>query len=321
MTTRSPADAEALKSIAAAREKGEDPFGDDEFDVPDVNASASAEDAAEAERLLKEQTDADASADAAAKDYADQLDADATKKVDGDELDADALAAIAGDDEPQAQPQPVAPQYQAKVPEDYATQRKTLLTEKATAMKQLMEGEIDPDAFAEIDMRVSNQLEELTTQRIRAETLIEANTQAQFSQQQNEIKRLIAAAKPDLDYTANPVAQKQFDLALDMLRTDPANASKPYGTLVDEAHKAVMALRGKPVATRDAPLTKEEIAAKLEARKDKSTLPITLRNTPQASAQSAGGDALEALGRLKGAAYQAAFAKLPARLKASLLDE
>lgn len=226
-----------------------------------------------------------------------------------DEQTPQAAADVEADEPPTA----TQPTYQAEVPADYQEQRKALMAEKAQAMKQLIEGELDVDAFAEIESRVSNSLEDLTAQRIRAETLREANLQNQQQQQQSEIRRLIARSKADVDYMADPKAQKQFDMALAMTQADPDNAALDFSDVVAQAHKAVLAMRG--VATKG-----DKVAEAIKSRAPTEKPPVTLRGLPVAASAQSGGDALEALSRLTGQAYQAAFNKLPPAQKARLLE-
>ena len=242
-------------------------------------------------------------------------------------------------------PEPQIPTYQTELPADYQAQRGALLKEKALAMKKLIDGELDLDAFSVIESRVSNALEDLTAQRIRSETLSEANVQNQQAMQQSEIRRLIARAKADVDYSKDTKAQKNFDVALRTLQADPDNAVLEFGDLVDEAHRVVMALRGgmgKVDATVPAvaavkvpfvaPVVKEAKVVKVSApvvvalekvpdRQPAEKAPVTLRGLPVASTPNSNGDVIEQMSRLSGQAYQDAFAKLSPQQRRSLVDE
>jgi hypothetical protein len=222
-----------------------------------------------------------------------------------------------------------------------------LLKEKSLAMKKLIDGELDLEAFSVIESRVSNALEDLTAQRIRSETLSEANVQNQQAMQQSEIRRLIARAKADVDYSKDTKAQKSFDVALRTLQADPDNAALEFGDLVDEAHRVVLALRGgvgkvqvDPAVAAAAvpvfaPAVKETkavkavtpvapVAAALEKVPDRQPAekaPVTLRGLPVASTPNSNGDVIEQMSRLSGQAYQDAFAKLSPQQRRSLVDE
>ena len=362
-----PTETDVLADIARERAAGLDPFGDDEFDPPVIGAKEVIE---AADELLAVVATADASDAADAPPDKDVAAVSDSEKSDGEgaaaaelkaeddaplELveDADALAA----DEPKVTapepvketvketPEPQIPTYQTELPADYQAQRGVLLKEKALAMKKLIDGELDLEAFSVIESRVSNALEDLTAQRIRSETLSEANVQNQQAMQQSEIRRLISRAKADVDYSKDTKAQKSFDVALRTLQADPENVALEFGDLVDEAHRVVMALRGGvgkvdpavaaaavPVA---APVVKETKAVKaaipvapaavssekVPDRQPAERAPVTLRGLPVASTPNSNGDVIEQMSRLSGQAYQDAFAKLSPQQRRSLVDE
>lgn len=268
-----------LDEIKAAQARGDDPFGDDDTD-----------EVLENEVTSEESTDDDAPADKAAAPVAGQT------------------------DEPEAPV--VQAQYKAELPVEHKAQRAELLKSKAEAMKKLMDGEIGAEEFAAEESRISDALEDLTAQRIRAETLIEANQQMAAQTQQKALQRLIAQSKQQIDYMADMKAQKQFDVALQTIGADPDNASMDYAELLQEAHKVVCAIRGVPLSKG------EQVAQAVQAsRRPTEQVPMTLRNIPAASTANANGDMLEQMGRLTGQAYQDAFAKLSPAQRRSLLDE
>lgn len=243
-----------------------------------------------------------------------------TVGADADEPAPEAVPEAAADTEAEqaeADPAPAAasteaaelPTYKAELPQDYKAQRAELMKAKADAMKQLMDGEIDAETFAAEDARVAEALEDLAAARIRAETLQEANTQAQQAYQARAIQRLIANAKSEVDYAADPAAQKQFDTSLQVLAAQPDNASKDFADLIEDAHKMVKAMRG--IAPQAKPAAE---------RRPAGDAPVTLRGVPSASTPNTGG-VIEQIARLKGPAYEAAYAKLTPAQQAALLDE
>ena len=359
-----PTETDVLADIARERAAGLDPFGDDEFDPPVIGAKEVIEDPDE---VMADTAVADATPekDAAAASDAEKQgeeggNAQPNAKDDApqepvENADADAQAAQephAAAPEPvketaKAAPEPQIPTYQTELPADYQEQRGVLLKEKSLAMKKLIDGELDLEAFSVIESRVSNALEDLTAQRIRSETLSEANVQNQQAMQQSEIRRLIARAKADVDYSKDTKAQKSFDVVLRTLQADPDNAALEFGDLVDEAHRVVLALRGgvgkvqvDPAVAAAAvpvfaPAVKETkavkavtpvapVAAALEKVPDRQPAekaPVTLRGLPVASTPNSNGDVIEQMSRLSGQAYQDAFAKLSPQQRRSLVDE
>ena len=279
-----PEDLKALEAIAAAEAAGQDPFGDDE--------------------PLTMEADADEPApEAAAEPEAEQAAADAPT-AEADQPEADPAPAAASTEAAEL------PTYKAEVPQDYKAQRAELMKAKADAMKKLMDGEIDAETFAAEDMRVAEALEDLAAARIRAETLQEANAQSQQAYQARAIQRLIANAKSEVDYAADLNAQKQFDTSLQVLAAQPDNAGKDFADLIEDAHKMVKAMRGIAQAPK-------QPAAD---RRPAGDVPVTLRSLPSASTPNTGG-VIEQIGRLKGPAYEAAYAKLTPAQQAALLDE
>ena len=279
-----PEDLKALEAIAAAQAAGQDPFGDDE--------------------PLTVEADADEPApEAAAEPEAEQAAADAPA-AEEDQAEADPAPAAASTEAAEL------PIYKAEVPQDYKAQRAELMKAKAEAMKKLMDGEIDADTYAAEDARVSDALEDLAAARIRAETLQEANAQSQQAYQARAIQRLIANTKSEVDYAADATAQKQFDTSLQVLAAQPDNAGKDFADLIEDAHKMVKAMRGVQTPAK----------APAPERKPAGDVPVTLRSLPSASTPNTGG-VIEQIARLKGPAYEAAYAKLTPAQQAALLDE
>ena len=282
-----PEDLKALEAIAAAEAAGQDPFGDDEPLTAEVDAG-----------------EADAAADAAGDT------AETTAQPDDDQEQGAADAPAAEAAQPEPEPEPAAlPAYKAELPADHKAQRTELLQAKADAMRKLMDGEMTAEEFATEEMRVTEALEDLASARIRAETLQEANAQSQQAYQARAIQRLIANAKSEVDYAADATAQKQFDTSLQVLAAQPDNAGKDFADLAEDAHKMVKAMRG----------VQPQAKAPASDRKPAGDVPVTLRSLPSASTPNTGG-VIEQIGRLKGPAYEAAFAKLTPAQQAALLD-
>ncbi len=234
MTTA--AEQQTLTDIAAAQARGEDPFGDDEV------TTAVADDAPELENEL-------ATGEPGETTSTDALSEEALQEIADEPASADPL------------------QFNAQVPADYKTARSALLAEKAEAMAKLMGGELESSEYAAIEARVMDSLEDLSAQRIRAETLIEANAQTAAQAQQTVIQSLIVRAKDEVPYATDAKAARQFDMALQQIGADPDYTGKPFAHLVNEAHKVVMALRG---------VQAKPAAASAAARKPDGAAPMTL---------------------------------------------
>ena len=279
MTTYADPEDQIAAEIAAMEAKGIDPYADRVTDAPDEGAP----DAAAPE----------AAADVAPVQADDQQ--PAAPKV------ADVPPTAAQDVQPAAS---TAPQtYRADMPADLAAKRTELLAAKAEAMKQLMDGVIDAEKYADEELRISEELEGITLARARAETLAEVNRQTAEGYQANVISALVARTKTEIDYASDTDAQQTFDRALRLVASEPDAAGKDFAQIADEAHRMVMARRGVAPA---APSTAGRAAPDRTPPKP----PITLGGLPTA-ATSGTKSISEVAGRLTGDDLEQAFDALP----------
>lgn len=292
---------------------GGDPFGDDE----EIVAPSIAEQAATAQaKVDKANGVAPADADPAA-DIDEGADAGLNVEAEADAVVEPVVAAAV---EPVVAAEPATPaqrppQFRVASQEAIDADTAALNLEKATALKKMMDGDLEPEAYAAIDASVTHKLGRLLVQS----ALAEANAQNAAQAENTALVSLMNASKRDgtLDYNTDLKAQKQFDMALDMLQADPDNANRGYVDLINEAHSAVLSLRG--IAKAKAPAA-AVVADKPPARVP-GAAPVTLRGLPQASTPNTGGTIADAMGRLQGAEYQAAYAKLSPAQKAALVDD
>lgn len=247
---------------------------------------------------------------------------DAGKAQDGQEQPPVQADGAAGEQAPQGGQQETAqaqdtfvPTFQGRAPENYAQHRQELLAKKAEAFQKLMDGEIDAKEYVEIETEVQTQLDDLQAARIRAETLNEANTQTQLAIQQREIQRIIKSAKAagEIDYVADQDAQVQFDAVLGALQASPANAGKDFAELADQAHRAVLAMRGigKAAAPAPTPAPAPAAPAPAAAQKQPELPPRTLAGLPTAGHASIGDDIAAKLATLQGEDAERFIASLP----------
>ena len=279
MTTYADPEDQIAAEIAAMEAKGIDPYADRVTDTPDEGAP-------------------DAAAPKAAADVApvqaDDKQPEAPKAVDVPPTTAQDVQPVAS----------TAPQtYRADIPADLAAKRTELLAAKAEAMKQLMDGVIDAEKYADEELRISEELEGITLARARAETLAEVNRQTAEGYQGNVISALVARTKTEIDYASDTDAQQTFDLALRLVGSEPDAAGKDFAHLADEAHRMVLARRGVAPA---APSTAGRAAPDRTPPKP----PITLGGLPTA-ATSGTKSISEVAGRLTGDDLEQAFDALP----------
>lgn len=292
------AEADVLAATAAAIAAGQDPFGDGDDEQPESTTTAAA---AEEEGTTTAAAGEDANGEKSGEE-----------EVAGDEEDTDLtpeqLAAIAGDDTPEPAP---APRYKTADPEELKAKRAEQIEIKAKALKDLMDGVIEPEEYSRIESEVADKLEELAVQR----TLHAANVQTEQQIQEAALDKIIDDAKKagEVDYRADPKAAKQFDTAMAMLAQD--GEKRTYAELVGEAHQAVLAIRGIKPAAAPAP------AATPAQPRENGKGPMTLRNVPAAETPNSGGGWKEQLAALSGQAYEEAFAKLSPGQRAELLND
>lgn len=287
------AEADVLAATAAAIAAGQDPFGDDSEEEEAPAATEAAVEAGEGATATTAEGD-------------ETTTTTGEGQGEGETLTPEQLAAIAADDE--TQPAEPVQRFKVSTPEELKTQRAEQLTIKAKALKDLMDGVIEPEEYSRIEGEVTEALEGLAAQR----SLHEANVQTEQQTQENELDRIISAAKKsgEVDYRADPKAAKQFDTAMAMLSQDGEKRS--YAELAAEAHKAVLAIRGIKPATPPVEPAKP---------RENGKGPMTLRNVPAAETPNSGGGWKEQLASLSGQAYEEAFARLSPGQKAELMND
>lgn len=283
MTTYTDPEDQIAAEIAAMEAKGLDPYADRVTDTPGDAAPESAP----AEPVAEVAADV------------------APVKADDQQPDAPKVADVPPTAAQDAQPvASTAPQtYRADMPTDLAAKRAELLGSKAEAMKQLMDGVIDAEAYGAEESRISEELEAITLARARAETLAEVNRQTAEGYQGNVINALVARTKAEIDYVSDTDAQQTFDRALRLVASEPDAAGKDFAQIADEAHRMVLARRGVAPA---APSTTGRAAPDRTPPKP----PITLGGLPTA-ATSGTKSISEVAGRLTGDDLEQAFDALP----------
>jgi hypothetical protein len=310
--TRTPAELEVAKSTEAALAAGKDPFGDDEEIVAPTISSQAADAAAELDEAkgIVDAVDPDEEAEPAA--------VTAEAKPEAATPSAEALAEIAADEQPVAA-LPKTPQFRVASQEAIEADMLALETEKADAFQKVMSGDMEPKDYTALEASVNRKIGRLQAQS----TLAEANAQTAAQHEAEATLALMHAAKKsnELDYFADTKAQSQFDAFLNVALADPDNAGKPYAEILSSAHANVLAYRG--IVKAAAPAVADEVAPTTTkpAARVPEPAPLTLRGLPNASVPNTGGTLSDALGRLTGAEYQAAFNKLTPAQKAAMVDD
>ena len=229
---------------------------------------------------------------------------------DGADADAPAPAAI----------QPVSPA-------DADEQRTALRAEKATALQQLLDGEIDQEAYQEVESRVQDKLDDLA----RAAAVDMARTQMQQDAMMQEYGQHLGAAQKELKAAGIDLsgeAGAQFDRAIRLFAqdaidrglTDAAGNMAASRDALAEAQALMLRRFGKSAAA--APSTPAAAPAagapsappaasgtRKPAAVDRSTLPPTLAGVPAAADASVGSEFAH-LDGLEGTALEKALARM-----------
>lgn len=231
--------------------------------------------------------------------------------------------------EPEAAPAP-APQaqdavYQVPAVEGYDEKMAALAAERATAMKQLLDGELTPEDYAAIDARTLSEREALTSQQNRHQIAAEMEQQRAVNEWNRSINAVRAQARAEgIDYTPGTKEAAGWDRWVRQLGADPENNDKPGEWFLKEAHR-LNSLQYNPQKSVPKVEAAPEVAAKKPAPKprtpDLSTIPPTLGNAPAASAVSEGdGGEFAHLANLKGIALERALARMTPDQEARYLE-
>ena len=308
----SEAEREALRDLAEDDQDLQAPAGESgeagaataaaAADHDDDDESAAAAAAAADKPAEGAATGADDAAAGAAPDASEAGAAD-------DDADAAAPAAI----------QPVSPA-------DANEQRTALRAEKATALQQLLDGEIDQGAYQEVESRVQDKLDDLA----RAAAVDMARNQMQQDAMMQEYGQHLGAARKELKAAGIDLegeAGAQFDRAIRLFAQDAIDRGltdavgnmaasrdalaeaqalmlRRFGKSAAAAPSAPAAAPGAaPAAAPTAPPVRKPAAA------DRSALPPTLAAIPAAADASVGNEFAH-LDGLEGTALEKALARM-----------
>lgn len=211
-------------------------------------------------------------------------------------------------------------------PADADEQRKTLRAEKATALQQLLDGEIDQEAYQEVESRVQDKLDDLA----RAAAVDMARNQMQQDAMMQEYGQHLGAARKELKAAGIDLegeAGAQFDRAIRLFAQDAIDRGltdamgnmaasrdalaeaqalmlRRFGKSAAAAPSAPAAAPGAaPAAAPTAPPVRKPAAA------DRSALPPTLAGVPAAADASVGNEFAH-LDGLEGTALEKALARM-----------
>ncbi|WP_057092022.1 gas vesicle protein GvpG [Comamonas thiooxydans] len=304
----SEAEREALRDLAEDDQDLQPPAGDSDEAGAATAAAATEEDesaaAAGAEKAAQQAGAAEGAAPGADDTAAGAATGAKEEGVADDDADAPAPAAI----------QPVSPA-------DADEQRTALRAEKATALQQLLDGEIDQEAYQEVESRVQDKLDDLA----RAAAVDMARSQMQQDAMMQEYGQHLGAARKELKAAGIDLdgeAGAQFDRAIRLFAqdaidrglTDAAGNMAASRDALAEAQALMLRRFGKASAPAAAPGAAPAAApaappVRKPAAADRSALPPTLAGVPAAADASVGSEFAH-LDGLEGTALEKALARM-----------
>lgn len=215
---------------------------------------------------------------------------------------------------------PVPPAYNVADPTKFDETRQALLTKKAEAMKGLMDGTLEVDAFMAVDNEVTQGLQDLT----KNVTLHEANLQAETNRQRAVLDTIRAdAAKVGIDYN-DPDVGGLFDSKMRTIAAAHENVGKSVDDIFALTNAAVLKLFGKTPgaapAPTPAPAAAPTAAAPVPAPAPRPQIPPTLGVLPSAAAPAVSNGLLETLSGIEDPdAAEAMLANMPAHQREQTL--
>lgn len=225
--------------------------------------------------------------------------------------DTGSPAAVAGSVEPAA-----GPAYDARLPNDYEQQIKSLKELEAGLRQKFKDGEIDIEERDVGLAELSEHRERLVVARTKAEISQEMSQQSAATQWQNAINRaLVEFAKPEnggIDYTNDPAKAQDWDQFVRVLAAKPEHADKSMDWFLQEAHKRNMALHGVERRAAAAPTPPKDPLADAKAKRKAPVagLPATLAHVPGSDGPGDVEDAFADVLALDGQAYEDAIARM-----------
>lgn len=162
---------------------------------------------------------------------------------DGATPDTDDEAAAAADDTPDQTPDPILPQLDAPDLEGHQEQMAALLDQRKSIREQYRNGDISAEEKDRLEDTVNDQIADLRAQQQNAAFVDNWNRKAVETEYVSTIKRVRAEIRETdgIDYDTNKLLERDWDVRVKALASDPANANRPSEWFLREAHRQVKA--------------------------------------------------------------------------------
>lgn len=238
------------------------------------------------EQAALRSTDGNPDDEAASAQAQEDAAAAVAKTAEGTPQEAEQQAAVQEESAPAA-PQQTAPKFKADLPEDFEARSEAAKTKGAELAQQFRNGDITFDEYDAQRVALDAEREALQTAKLKADLYADMNQQTAAQQWQAEIAKFTADVKTGdgIDYQADKERGEDLDMFVKALASKPENEDKSMRWFLDEAHKRVLAIHGKPAAAAAAAPAGKQAATPPARKPDTSAAPKTLADVP-----AAGGD-------------------------------
>ena len=182
--------------------------------------------------------------------------------------------------EPEPETAEFRPRYEAKLPDDFATQEAAIKEQADALVAKFKGGDIDFDQYQVEAAALAKSERALDEIRLKASLSQEMTAQTAEQQWAFTVRRFMSAtakAEGGIDYVKDAEKNADLDLFVKALARDEKNSDKPAEWFLSEAHRRVQAMHG--IATKPTPApTLEKPAASRKPPIDAA--PKTLAQVP-----------------------------------------
>jgi hypothetical protein len=213
--------------------------------------------------------------------------------------------------EPEPETAEFRPRYEAKLPDDFATQEAAIKEQADALVAKFKGGDIDFDQYQVEAAALAKSERALDEIRLKASLSQEMTAQTAEQQWAFTVRRFMSAtakAEGGIDYVKDAEKNADLDLFVKALARDEKNSDKPAEWFLSEAHRRVQAMHG--IATKPTPApTLEKPAASRKPPIDAA--PKTLAQVPGGDGPGDDdGNEFAAVDRLTGDAQEEAIRRM-----------
>jgi hypothetical protein len=210
--------------------------------------------------------------------------------------------------EPEPETAEFRPRYEAKLPDDFATQEAAIKEQADALVAKFKGGDIDFDQYQVEAAALAKSERALDEIRLKASLSQEMTAQTAEQQWAFTVRRFMSAtakAEGGIDYVKDAEKNADLDLFVKALARDEKNSDKPAEWFLHEAHKRVQAMHG--ITTKPTPPAPPAASRKPPL----SAAPKTLAQVPGGDGPGdVDGNEFADIDRLTGEAQEAAIAKM-----------